>query len=235
MTDDPFQEMLDDPRLPFDRRWALLAEIDSTNRRFGIYRQFMASWGALAGAEQALTVFEVGSGSGGLSREVAHWARRRGIRADLHLYDAQEDVLQASLANFSGTEPPQLHVATPDHLAVYPDRSFDYVISLHVVHHIQPFEMAVSALGEMLRMARRGVLVVDLERKPGAIAFARVWNRVMGVSADLRSDGIKSLRRAHDPRRLVAALEASGAGRGFRVDLRRYFGVPYWRFQARRA
>jgi ubiquinone/menaquinone biosynthesis C-methylase UbiE len=232
---DPYQEMLDDPRLPFDLRWALVSEIDSTNRRFGIYRRFIQSWNALVGAPEAdtLSVFEVGSGSGGLSREIARWGRERRLALDLHLYDAQEDVLKASLAKFDSQAPPQIHVATPEHLAVYPDDAFDYVVSLHVLHHIQPFATAVSAVEQMLRVARRGVLIIDLENKPGAITFARVWNRLTGVSSALSADGIKSLRRAHDPRRLLDALREAGRREGMRLDMKRYPPlVPYWRLQA---
>jgi ubiquinone/menaquinone biosynthesis C-methylase UbiE len=238
MGHDPYQEMLDDPRLPFDLRWALVSEIDSTNRRFGIYRRFIQSWDALLGKPDVdkLSVFEVGSGSGGLSREIAAWGRERGLALDLHLYDAQEDVLKASLDKFDPKAQPELHLATPEHLAVYPDDSFDYVISLHVLHHIQPFEIAVSAMEQMLRIARRGVLVIDLENKPGSISFARVWNRLMGVSSALSADGIKSLRRAHDPRQLLNALRDAERREGMRLDLKRYPPlVPYWRLQATRA
>jgi len=235
--EDPYQEMLDDPGLPFDLRWALVSEIDSTNRRFGIYRRFIDSWDALVGRpdEQTLSVFEVGSGSGGLSREIARWARGRQLALDLHLYDAQEDVLRASLEKFDPAAPPQIHVATPEHLAVYPDDAFDYVISLHVLHHIQPFATAVSAVEQMLRVARRGVLIIDLENKPGAIPFARIWNRVTGVSSALSADGIKSLRRAHDPRQLLNALRGGAERReGLRLELKRYFLAPYWRLQAKK-
>lgn len=234
--EDPYQEMLDDPRLPFDLRWTLVSEIDDTNRRFGIYRQFVDSWDALLGPSDGrpLTVFEVGSGSGGLSREIVRWSRERGVSTEIHLYDAQEDVLRASLAKFDAAAQPQIHVATPEHLAVFPDSAFDYVISLHVLHHIQPFATAVSAMEQMLRVARRGVLVIDLENKPGAIPFARIWNRLTGVSPALSADGIKSLRRAYDPRRLLSALQPAAFREGARLELKRYFMVPYWRLQARK-
>jgi SAM-dependent methyltransferase len=232
---DPYQEMLDDPRLPFDLRWALVSEIDSTNRRFGVYRGFMQNWEALVGkpAGNTFSVFEVGSGSGGLSREIANWGRKHGLTLDLHLYDAQEDVLRASLEKFDPNARPQIHVATPEHLAVYPDDSFDYVISLHVLHHIQPFDIAVSAVEQMMRIARRGVLIIDLENKPGAVTFSRIWNRLMGVSPALSSDGIKSVQRAHDSRRLLAALRDAERREGMRLDLKRYPPlIPYWRLQA---
>jgi SAM-dependent methyltransferase len=228
--------MLDDPSLPFGQRWALVDEIADTHRRFGDYRKLLKERDAWMGEERAehFSLFEVGSGSGGLSRELRAWGERRGRALDLHLYDAQADVLNESLKKFSRDAAPQVHVATPDHLAVYPERSYDYIVSLHVIHHIQPFAVAVDALAQMLRVARRGIFIIDLENKPGAVPFARVWNRLHGVSADLSSDGIKSLYRSHDPRRLLAALRETDVACQYRIELKRYFFVPYWRLTARR-
>ncbi len=233
---DPYQEMLDDPSLPFAQRWALVDEIDRTNRRFGIYRKFIREWDAWLQEQPTgpASVFEVGSGSGGLSREIRAWGGRRERALDLHLYDAQEDVLRESLKKFSSEAPPQTHVATADHLAVYPERTYDYIVSLHVIHHIQPFAVAVDALAQMLRVARRGIFIIDLENKPWAVPFARVWNPLMGVSSALSSDGIKSIYRAHDPRRLLAALRETEIARHYRFELKRYFFVPYWCLTARR-
>lgn len=237
MVQDPYQEMLDDPALPFGVRWALVDEIDRTNQRFGIYRRFLTDWADWVRGDplDGASILEVGSGSGGLSRAIRDWGQARGISLDLHLYDAQEDVLRESLKRFEGGgDLPRTHLASPEHLAVFPDRAFDYVISLHVVHHIQPFDVAVGALAEMLRIARRGVFVIDLENKPGAVPFTRIWNRLMGVSRALSSDGVKSIRRAHDPRRLRDALSERDGAKDYRVELKRYPVVPYWRLQARR-
>ena len=239
MVEDPYQEMLDDPGLPFEQRWALISEIDRTNGRFGIYRTFIADWNAWLDTQSAteqgrLSVFEVGSGSGGLSREIGHWGRQRGLGLDLHLYDAQADVLAASLEQFTDNAKPKVHVATDAHLEVFPDKAFDYVISLHVMHHIRPFSMAVSAMEQMLRIARRGVFIIDFENKPWAVSFARIWNRLSGVSPTLSSDGIKSLKRAYAPGDVMRALSESEVARDFRLEMKRYPFVPYWRLRATR-
>lgn len=228
---DPYRETLDDPSLPFDFRWRLIQEIDSTNGRFGIYRSFLRQWAALlesAETDRSYSVFEVGSGSGGLSRELLAWSRRQGHEADIHLYDSQADVLEQSTRQFDGENPPTIHIASDDYLKVFPDKAFDYVVSLHVLHHIRPAGSAVEAMAHMHRIARRGVLVMDFEKKPWAVPFARVWNRLRGVSPDLSQDGIKSLQRAYEPRHLLRALDSGSALQDFDVTLRRLFFVPYW-------
>lgn len=236
---DPYRETLDDPSLPFSFRWGLIREIDATNRRFGVYRTFLREWSSFFQAtdpasDGVFSVLEVGSGSGGLSRELLSWARQHGHHPDLHLYDSQADVLEESARQFDRENQPVTHIATEDYLKAFPDNAFDYVISLHVLHHIRPFESAVEALEQMHRIARRGVLVMDFENKPWAVPFARVWNRWGGVSPELSRDGIKSLQRAYEPRQLLRTVNSSAIRRSYEVKLRRLFFVPYWLLRSTR-
>jgi SAM-dependent methyltransferase len=237
--DDPYQEMLDDPSLPFDLRWALVSEIDRTNHDFGVYRKLLADWDTWMGAQticrhDRLSVLDVGSGSGGLTREILRWGRRRGMTLDMHLYESQGDVLRASVRQFADDAKPTPHLATDRHLEVFPDKAFDYVVSLHVIHHIRPFERAAHAMAQMLRIARRGVFVVDFEPKPWAVPFARMWNRLFGVSPDLSKDGIRSLRRAYPLGELVPALCRAEPAGDYHLDAKCYSFVPYWRLRATR-
>lgn len=234
MTHDPYQEKLDDPNLPFDLRWSLIKEIDGTNRRFGIYRRFIKDWSSWAmectGKQKTISILEVGSGSGGLSLEIRKWAQKQGLNPSTHLYDAQEDILDESVKIF-GTDRPTTHVATQEHLKVYPDQAFDFVISLHVIHHIQPVDIAISALEEMLRITKLGIFVVDLENKFLAVPFAKAWNSITGVSPQLSEDGIKSLKRSHSPRALETGLLRSDYSNAFNIELKRDFFIPYWRLR----
>lgn len=236
MNKDPYQEKLDDPNLPFDLRWPLINEIDSTNHRFGIYKMFIRDWDKWAmkqlGKQKNFSVLEVGSGSGGLSLEIRKWAEKRGLNVTLHLYDAQEDVLTESLNKFDHQKP-EIHVASKDHLKVYPNQAFDFVISLHVIHHIQPFTAAVSAMGEMMRISKKGIFVVDLENKFLAVPFAKFWNKLTGVTPDLSEDGIKSIKRSYFAEDLKnALLAANDKTHNQKLNVKKLFFVPYWRISS---
>jgi len=237
MNDDPYQENLDNPNLPFATRWSLINEINTTNQRFGIYKKYIKEWDRWAidqlDQQNNFSVLEVGSGSGGLSLEIKKWAAGRNLEAEINLYDAQEDVLNESLKKFDHTKP-KIHVATKDHLKIYPDKSFDFVISLHVIHHIQPFSAAVSAIEEMLRISRKGIFIVDLENKFLAIPFAKFWNRISGVTPELSEDGIKSLKRSYSPIELKDALIDSLPKNSYHLSIKRMLFVPYWKISSSR-
>jgi len=234
MNQDPYQETLDDPNLPFSVRWPLIEEINSTNHRFGIYKTFLKDWNgwalnALAG-QKKFSVLEVGSGSGGLSLEIQKWAMKNNLQADINLYDSQADVLEESLKKFDINKP-KVHIATDKHLKVYPDNAFDFIISLHVIHHIQPIDVAASAIEEMLRVSKFGIFIIDLENKFLSVPFARFWNKITGVSSELSEDGIKSILRSYNPTSLISSLRPNTI-QEYEITTKRFFFVPYWRISS---
>lgn len=93
------------------------------------------------------------------------------------------------------------------------DRSFDVVISMLTLHHLDDHG-AVQLLSEMARVARRAVYVWDLERSAvalgGALALAHtVWRRDPLV----RHDAPLSVRRAFTVAELGDRARDAGLGR----------------------
>ena len=78
----------------------------------------------------------------------------------------------------------------------FADESADVVHGSLLIHHFDPGD-AVRVLGEMRRVARRGVVVNDLRR--GRLAFALTAAAVLGLARAryTRHDGVLSARRAY--------------------------------------
>ena len=74
------------------------------------------------------------------------------------------------------------------------DDSFDYAHSALFLHHFRDQEI-VSLLGEMRRVASRGIVVNDLERHPIAYHAIRVLSRIFIRSPIVRNDAPLSVRR----------------------------------------
>lgn len=122
---DPYAETLDDPNVPFEKRWQLLNDLDDLNHRFGVYKKVLAQWDAFASLEKewpeaGLSILEVGSGSGGLSRELEKWAIKNKKRLNFHLYDSQGDVLQEAAKGFTQNQP-TIHIAKENYLQAFKD------------------------------------------------------------------------------------------------------------------
>ncbi len=98
------------------------------------------------------------------------------------------------------------------------DRTFDIVLATLVLHHL-PDDAQADALSEMARVARRAVLVAELERRSlhwfGArLLAATIWRR----NPLTRHDGPVSVRRGYT----APELEAIAARAGLRGRARRF-------------
>lgn len=232
---DPYQEYLDDSSRPFEKRWGLISELDRVNRVLP-YRIFIKKWDRWFQKNYKgiakISILEIGSGSGGLSEELLKWGRANNIQIDLHLYDSQEDILIESQKRFAEPKP-ALHVATDQHLKVYDEKKFDFVVSFQVLHHIRPLTIASDALLQMHRIARLGVFVADLEQRPFNVMVTRIYTFFLSVSDDLRHDGVNSVRRAYESKDLLTEIQKDPILTDFNVVLKRLF-VPFFIFMSNR-
>lgn len=233
---DPYMEVLDDPSLPLLRRLEVIMALDKVNQQYGVYQSFIKGFEHVLDKEAASTgrvsLFELGSGLGGLSREIELWGKKQGFYFDLNLYDTQEDVLQTAqeLLASQGVRATK-HVATENYLQDYADNSFDYVISLHVIHHIRPVSEASKALKEMMRVAKKGVYVLDFHRKWGSVTLFKLWNSLFGINQDLSDDGVKSMQRAYSPEELERLFFQTDSSLENQFQFVTHFLKPYWEFK----
>ncbi|MCK6597502.1 MAG: class I SAM-dependent methyltransferase [Bdellovibrionaceae bacterium] len=229
-------EVLDDPSLPLLRRLEVIMALDKVNKQYGVYQSFIKGFERFFNkkyiSSEKVSLFEVGSGLGGLSREIEFWGRKRGVSFDLNLYDTQEDVLQVAeeLLASQGVNVAK-HIASGNYLQDYADNSFDYVISLHVIHHIRPVNEAAKALKEMMRIAKKGVYVVDFHKKWGSVTLFKVWNSLFGINQDLSEDGIKSMQRAYSPEELERLIHNEDPSLANQLHFKSHFLKPYWEFE----
>jgi ubiquinone/menaquinone biosynthesis C-methylase UbiE len=102
------------------------------------------------------------------------------------------------------------------------DRSIDWAASSLFFHHFDgPGNDAV--VGEMRRVARRGVAIADLRRTPWGPWLLRFFFFFLGVGRVARHDGLVSLRRAWS----LAEVERWLAKAPLRYELRRRFPVRF--------
>ncbi len=111
------------------------------------------------------------------------------------------------------------------HLPFRP-RTYDFVFSSLFLHHFRD-ETVVRLLAEMGRVARRGVLAVDLYRHPVAYYFVPATRWLYGWDPITVHDGPISVEAAFRPAELKNLAEAAGLldpdvrshGWSFRVSL----------------
>lgn len=165
--------------------------------------------------EPALSILDVGTGSGEIVLATMRWLARSGTRVSAIGLDNHPDALDVARSRA-----PALPLIRGDVCALpLPDRSVDVVLATLILHHL-PDAMQAEALREMARVARRAVIVAELERNRvhwmGARLLAgTIWRR----NPLTRHDGPVSVRRGYTP----AELETIAADAGLPGRARRFW------------
>jgi len=169
---------------------------------WGIYRRSIRP--ALSTTRQS-TLLDVGSGGGDVSRALARWAVRDGLRLRVTGVDpdSRAHVFATSQPKIAGLSFRQALssdlVANGEH--------FDFVVSNHVLHHLSVDELN-GLLIDSKNLALQRVLHADLERSNFAyLGFgAATWPFFR--HSYIRPDGLTSIRRSYTAVELRAAVPA---------------------------
>lgn len=203
--DAELRELMDDPDCD-------LRALRRTYARFDVVNALVSGWAAtyrhrirpLARSGRRLSLLDVGSGGGDVARRLAGWAHRDGI--DLRVTGVDPDARAHEWASTRTTgwsarhphaAPPEFRRATSGEL-VAAGETFDVVVSNHLVHHLDPAGVR-GLVQDSRRLARRLVVHNDLVRSPAAYRLYAVAILPLAPGSFLRTDGMRSLRRAYRP------------------------------------
>lgn len=144
-----------------------------------------------AGQLSSFSLLDVGFGQGDMLRNIARWARRRGIAATLVGVDLNPR--SAPIARAATGPGVEIDFRTGDY-ADQPER-FDYIISSQVAHHMTGDQLQ-GFIRHMESSARRGWVIGDLHRHRFAYETYPLLARAMGVHRIVREDGQLSIARS---------------------------------------
>ena len=170
------------------------------------------------GRRQEFSVLDVGAGSGELLRVTARFARRRKLRA--RLCGLELNARSAASITEESAAFPEIGAVRGDALALpFADRAFDYALCSLFTHHFTD-DAIVVILGELARVARRGIFVIDLHRHRAAYFFSQIFCAAFRISPLVVEDGSLSILRSFVP----AELEDIGRRAGLKnVSVKRCF------------
>jgi ubiquinone/menaquinone biosynthesis C-methylase UbiE len=189
-----------------------LAEVARINQYLGglraLTKHLYPRIKALAKAGRAVSVLDVGTGSGDIPAMLFRWAKRERIQVqtvavDLsprHLDFARGQVGKMPTVQLLGADALQLPMAA---------KSIDFVISSLFLHHLGP-EVLVNVLKSAKVVARHGIVMNDLVRGWMPAAAFRLVKPIFARNPLTWHDGSLSIRRAYQPAELLSLAREAG-------------------------
>jgi trans-aconitate methyltransferase len=171
-----------------------LHSLEQINRWLLGYRPTLAWLKRLThGLHHPLHIVDVGCGGGDLLRQIAGWARDRGIAVQLTGIDLNPHA--APVAAESTPEETGITWVTGNALEYRPEKPVDIVVSSLMAHHLEDEEI-VALLRWMETTALAGWFINDLERSRWSCRMFGWLERIARWHRFVRHDAPVSFRRA---------------------------------------
>lgn len=133
-----------------------------------------------------LSLVDLGAGDGSLGKTLSAWARTQGWEWSFTNVDLCPPGLDQSGVR---------HVTANVTALPFADGEFDVAIATTMTHHLNTDAAVIRHFQEAGRVARRAVLICDMQRNP--LFLAGLWLTLIAVGApgEFRRDGVLSVRR----------------------------------------
>ncbi|MDO7844837.1 methyltransferase domain-containing protein [Hymenobacter sp. M29] len=207
-------ELMDDLTLASDALRQNLDELETINTWLGGYAPVLDALSRLRPyfpAGRPLRVADLGSGGGDTLRQIARWARKKGVAVELTGIDANEFMLEYA-ADKSQAFPEinyrQFDIFSPG----FQSQPYDVLTCSLFCHHFSDEEL-VTLLRQWQQQAQVAVVINDLHRHWLAYHSIKWLTRLLGGSYLVRHDAPLSVARAFRREDWVALLSQAGIRR----------------------
>ena len=156
----------------------------------------------------SFAMLDVGAGSGELLRVTAAWARTN--TRHVRLVGVELNARAATAILEQSKQFASIRAVRANALQLpFADDAFDYVVCSLFTHHFNDSDVCL-ALREMARVARRGILVIDLHRHPVPYYLFTTIGHLFLHNRLIRADGALSILRSFTPDEVRDLAEQAG-------------------------
>ncbi|HKI46911.1 MAG TPA: methyltransferase domain-containing protein [Balneolales bacterium] len=184
-----------------------------TYRFFSVINRFFSGWSKLyesyilplADENQPIEILDIGFGGGDIPLKIYNWAKQDGIRVKITGIETDPRALTYVDSKTWPDEITFEYLTT--HELIADGKTFDVVISNHLLHHLTDPELKVM-LEDAGKLSDNLVLFNDLERNPMAFTAFSVFIAPFCPGSYIAYDGRISIRKSYRKGELQAVVPA---------------------------
>lgn len=179
---------------------------------FRLVNPFVSGWGdtyrrlirPFLSADTERTLLDLGCGGADIARGLARRANRDGLRLAITAIDPDPRAIDFARQHPApGVELRQAHSTQ----LVAEGARFDFVISNHVLHHLDAAELG-QVIADTQRLTRVLAVHADIARSHWAFLAFGAATAPLFPGSFIRHDGLASIRRSYTPSELRAVVPA---------------------------
>ncbi|ASN40348.1 MAG: methyltransferase domain-containing protein [Paeniglutamicibacter terrestris] len=190
--------------------------LERTYAQFPLVNRCVAGWRSVylrlvrpvLPRNRTATILDIGCGGGDIALALLRWAQADGYSVKVTGIDpdprAHDFAIRAVAV--AGLGPGELELRRAMSAELVAEKEvFDVVISNHVLHHLDPMQLA-GILADSQLLAGSLAIHSDINRRRSALLFFGLATAPLAGSSLIRRDGLLSIRRSYTTEELAALL-----------------------------
>ena len=177
--------------------------LNNTYRQFSKINSLISGWKhiynsrikpVIKGSDRPYSLLDIGFGGGDIPIKLAQWAAHD--KVNLHITAIETDPRALAYAQSIAIPENVTFMHCSSGAMVDSGRTFDFVISNHLLHHLNGHNFH-QLLNESEQLSKRLVLFNDIERSDIGYALFNLLSRPVFRSSFITHDGLTSIKRSY--------------------------------------
>lgn len=192
-----------------DRDDCDIKKLENTYRQFSTINGLLSNWKRIYknqlrpymdNPSKTYSLLDIGFGGGDIPFSISKWAMQDGINLKITAIETDQRAF-----NFTKSIPDDpsitfLNCSSTD--LIKKNRTFDFVISNHVLHHLDS-RGTLQLLEETKTLANRMIIFNDIERSDIGYFLFNVFSRPLFWNSYITADGLISIKRCYTKKELI--------------------------------
>lgn len=190
-----------------DQKEVDVQQLENTYRQFKVINLLLSRWNSIYKREirpllsrgKENTLLDIGFGGGDVPLHLSQLAKNDGYNLKITAIEIDERAFRFT-QNLEKPDDVLFRLSSSTDL-VKKNQQFDFVISNHVLHHLNP-EQFHQIMKEAKLLAKKKVIFNDIERSFTGYVLFNLFSRIIFSNSFITADGVISIKRSYRKKEL---------------------------------